>query len=115
MSLDPTTVQMIRQLAAGDWVSGTTLAQRLQISREAVSKRMHKLADLQLHVDKQAGRGYRLSPALQLLDAAQLGAQLSGLLEPDQLVVPPSTESTNLWLTQHPHCLLYTSPSPRDS
>ena len=99
MTPDPTQLNLIRLLAPGEWVSGTTISTQLQLSREAISKRMRKLAELDLQIEKLSGRGYRLNPPLELLDPQQLGNGLGGELP---VTVLPTTESTNAWLRQCP-------------
>lgn len=98
MKPDHTTIKLLQQLASGQWVSGTELAQQLSLSREAVSKRMRKLSDWQLAVEKQAGRGYRLEQPLELLDQQSLGAALKDLIPADNVAVLASVDSTNGWL-----------------
>lgn len=98
ISQDSKALPLLQCLASGQWVSGTQLAQHLGVSREAVSQRVRKLAELGLAVDKQAGRGYRLSPALDLLDATALAQALQPQLPAGELAVLLSTVSTNHWL-----------------
>jgi BirA family biotin operon repressor/biotin-[acetyl-CoA-carboxylase] ligase len=46
--------------AAGDWISGPALAERLEVSRTAVWKAVRKLEGLGYRVESDAARGYRL-------------------------------------------------------
>ncbi len=106
MNLDPATLQLIECLAPGDWVSGTALAVQLGVSREAISRRMQKLEGLQLQVEKQAGRGYRLDHALELLDAAEIAKGLAPTLQAHQLAILREVDSTNRWLAEQSEVVL---------
>lgn len=84
-------------LAGGGWVSGAQLAAAAGISREALSKRVQKLAaEWQLEVESGPGRGYRLTHPLQRLVATTLRALLPTLWQ-DMLKVDvvPRIDSTN--------------------
>lgn len=93
-SLDTTQQELIAALSTGEWISGSTLAQRLALSREAVSKRVQKLAGLGLRIEAQSGRGYKLEAPLDLLDARGIAGQL---IQPCPVTVLPSVDSTNRW------------------
>lgn len=105
-ALDPTQLLLIRELASGERVSGAQLAAVAGISREAISKRIQRLADFGLTVDSQAGLGYQLSPALDLLDPRWLQRQLTPRCA---VTVLPTVDSTNAWLSEQaqvPHLCL---------
>ncbi|MGJ8669478.1 MAG: biotin--[acetyl-CoA-carboxylase] ligase [Oceanococcus sp.] len=106
MTIDQTSLELIRCLTEAEWISGTQLAHHLGVSREAVSKRMRKLDELQLVVEKQAGRGYRLQQTVELLKHSELAKALDAWLAADCLTVLSSTASTNRWLTEHPEIRL---------
>ena len=83
-SLDPQQQHaLVAALADGQWHRGETLAERFGIGRAALSKRVEQLADWGLGVQSQAGVGYRLASALELLDETCIraagGELLSGL------------------------------------
>ena len=83
-SLDPQQQHaLVAALADGQWHRGESLAERFGIGRAALSKRVEQLADWGLSVQSQAGVGYRLATALELLDEARIreagGEALSGL------------------------------------
>jgi len=61
--------QLIRLLADGEFHSGEALGETLGVSRMAVSKQIKVLETIGLDVFKVTGKGYKLSSALQLLDA----------------------------------------------
>lgn len=94
-ALDATQLALIDALAGGDQVSGAQLAERLSLSREAISKRIARLAEFGLEIRSSAGHGYQLSQPLERLDAAALQAALSGHCA---VSVLPTTASTNAWL-----------------
>ncbi len=90
--LDDIQLALIRRLALGDWVSGTALAEQLGLSREAISRRVRRLADFGLAPERRSGRGYRLEQPLELLDAGRIAA---GLVRPMPVQVLGTTDSTN--------------------
>lgn len=68
--------ELIRILADGAPHTGPELAAALEITRSAVWKQVHRLADLGLVVAPRTGRGYRLAQPLELLDRAAILAAL---------------------------------------
>lgn len=85
---------LLDALADGQWHSGETLAARFGISRAALSKRVERLRDWQLDVESRQGLGYRLSAAIERLDAQALQAAVPAL----PLTVNAIVESTNTLL-----------------
>lgn len=73
---------LVAALADGRAHSGSALAQRFGVTRAAVWKRLDELRDAGLPIQAEAGRGYRLVPALELLDAQAIAAALPPLLQP---------------------------------
>lgn len=69
-------------------MSGEALAARMGISRSAVHKRIESLRDAGIDVDAQAGRGYALRHACELLDADTI----RGLLSPMANALLPALE-----------------------
>ncbi|HEX7112780.1 MAG TPA: biotin--[acetyl-CoA-carboxylase] ligase [Mizugakiibacter sp.] len=67
---------LVALLAAGEPVSGAALAARLGVTRAAVWKQVEALRARGLPVEAQAGRGYALPHAVELLDAAAIRAAL---------------------------------------
>lgn len=90
--LDDIQIALIRRLAPGDWVSGAALAEQLGLSREAISRRVRRLDDLGLVLQRRSGRGYRLDQPLELLDAGRIAAGLNTAL---RVQVLGTTDSTN--------------------
>jgi BirA family biotin operon repressor/biotin-[acetyl-CoA-carboxylase] ligase len=62
--------QLIEALADGRFHSGEELATRAGVTRGAVWKRVARLAELGIDVERVPGRGYRIAGGLELLDAA---------------------------------------------
>lgn len=85
-------LSLIRHLADGRFHSGAELGEALGISRAAIWKRVHRLADLELVVESVRGKGYRLARPLDLLDPAALAQAFRGRAE---VVFKPVTASTN--------------------
>lgn len=84
-------------LADGAFHSGEELGAAMGVSRAAVWKQLQKLEELQLTLESQKGRGYRIEGGLDLLS---LEAIRSALPEQsrhivDRLTILPQTESTN--------------------
>ena len=92
---------LIRVLADGEVHSGSALAGKLGVSRSAIWKQIHRLADLGLDVQASGGRGYRLAGALELLDRELIARHLDEETRAtcEQLEVMSVTASTNASLT----------------
>lgn len=69
--------RLLGLLADGLMHSGNELAGQLSVSRAAISKQVQQLEAMGLVVAKQAGRGYQLAQALELLDSAAISAALA--------------------------------------
>ncbi|HEX2796178.1 MAG TPA: biotin--[acetyl-CoA-carboxylase] ligase [Immundisolibacter sp.] len=93
-----TSLALLRLLADGGWHSGVELAQQLGLSRAAVWKQVQGLSRWGVAVHTQRAHGYRLSPALDLLDSLRLRLALTGIVAPDELEVFDSLPSTNAHL-----------------
>jgi len=65
-------MELIGILADGELHSGADIARRMQCSRTAVWKRLQQLRSVDLEIDAQPGRGYRLSRPIDLLDRQTL-------------------------------------------
>ncbi len=68
--------QILRDLAAGDTVSGAEVAERLGLTRAAIWKQVQRLRALGLPVHARGSSGYQLEWPLQLLDAAAIRAAM---------------------------------------
>lgn len=95
-----TSLALLRLLADGGWHSGVELARHLCLSRAAVWKQIQGLSRWGVVVHTQRPHGYRLSPALDLLDARQLHRALAGIVAPDELELFDSLPSTNAHLIE---------------
>jgi BirA family biotin operon repressor/biotin-[acetyl-CoA-carboxylase] ligase len=71
-------LELVRLLADGCEHSGEALATTLAVSRAAVWKQVRQLVSWGLEVDAMAGRGYRLTAPIDLLDERALLANLPG-------------------------------------
>jgi BirA family transcriptional regulator, biotin operon repressor / biotin---[acetyl-CoA-carboxylase] ligase len=69
---------LLELLADGEFRSGERLAGQLGISRAAVWKRMGKLAERGVGIERVSGRGYRVPGGMELLDGARILAGMSG-------------------------------------
>jgi BirA family biotin operon repressor/biotin-[acetyl-CoA-carboxylase] ligase len=93
---------LIRLLADGQFHSGEALGAQLGITRAAVWKRLQSLAQLDLPIESQRARGYRITGGLQLLDEERILAGLSteaGALV-HRLYCFDEIDSTNRFLLQ---------------
>lgn len=68
-------LQLLAQLADGQWHSGERLAQQAGLTRAGLARRIAKLAEWGLRPEARHGLGYRLPAPLELLDARQLHTQ----------------------------------------
>lgn len=90
--------QLLTILADGDFHSGEELGQALGVSRAAVWKQLQKLEELNLDVEAQKGRGYRLVGGLDLLRRERIASHASAALQPAiaQMDIFDVLDSTNL-------------------
>ncbi|MDF1759295.1 MAG: biotin--[acetyl-CoA-carboxylase] ligase [Coxiellaceae bacterium] len=70
-------LQLVKLLSDGALYDGTTLGDKLGITRSAVWKVIKKLAGFGVEIESIKGKGYRLSQPLVLLDEAALNRQLA--------------------------------------
>lgn len=56
----------------GDYVSGEEIAQKLNVSRQAVWKAVVKLQEMGYHIDKTTNRGYLLHASFDMIDVERL-------------------------------------------
>lgn len=71
---------MLAALSAERAVSGSELARHLGVTRAAVWKQIESLRQLGAPIEASAGRGYRLTWPVEMLDAAAIRAQLDPVL-----------------------------------
>ncbi|MEW6332037.1 MAG: bifunctional biotin--[acetyl-CoA-carboxylase] ligase/biotin operon repressor BirA [Pseudomonadota bacterium] len=97
-----TRAEILKLLSDGGFHSGTDLGKKLGITRAAVCKNVHQLAQAGLEVHRVTGRGYKLDTPLTLLDRAQilkwLGAAAADVR--DRLHVLDEVDSTNRYLAE---------------
>ena len=131
---------LLRLLSDARFHSGADLARELGAAPAAVRLALRELEDLGLELARVRGRGYRLAEAYDYLDAAAVRAQLGAHARHFRLELLDACASTNTLLLERArggatsgsviacelqsagrgrrgnswHCLLYTSPSPRD-
>lgn len=71
------TPALVAALADGHFHTGEELGQHFGVSKAAIWKAIKKLSELNLDVHSVRGKGYRLSEGLNLLNEAQILAQLA--------------------------------------
>ena len=96
--------QLLHLLADGQFHSGTSLGQHLNMTRAAVWKQLKGLEALGVKLHRVRGKGYRVAGGLDLLDVEAIQRQLPSLNTPFDVQLHMSLESTNqtlLHLQQH--------------
>lgn len=98
-----TRAEILRLLSDGAFHSGTDLGKKLGITRAAVCKNVHHLAQSGLEVHRVTGRGYKLDMPLTLLDRSRLLKLLGSSAAEirDRLHVLDEVDSTNRYLAEH--------------
>lgn len=88
---------LVDALAPGGWQSGEKLAAAAGVTRAALAKRIARLREWGLEIHAEAGRGYRLDPPLERLDAGRIDALLPQAARERlrALAVLAQTDSTN--------------------
>jgi BirA family biotin operon repressor/biotin-[acetyl-CoA-carboxylase] ligase len=95
MAERPKCAEVLAVLGDGEFHSGSELAERLQISRNAIWKHINRLRDYGAEPEAVTGKGYRLQPAVALLDEELLCTQLSARRDMRRLDVVWEIDSTN--------------------
>ena len=96
----PLTFALLRLLVDGEFHSGTTLAQRLGISRTSVSNALRGMEGYGLALYSVRGRGYCLSNPPQWLKAASIDRALGELARQFKIEILDSASSSNTLLLQ---------------
>ena len=98
-----TRAEILRLMSDGAFHSGTDLGKKLGITRAAVCKNVHHLAQSGLEVHRVTGRGYKLDTPLTLLDRSRLLKLLgkSATQIRDRLHLLDEVDSTNRYLSEH--------------
>lgn len=68
---------IVRELASGQFYSGSDLGSKLGVSRAAISKHVKFLQSLGLEIFSVTGKGYRLDKPLEVLDVGQITQKMS--------------------------------------
>ena len=74
--------QLLHLLADGQFHSGTSLGQHLNMTRAAVWKQLKGLEALGVKLHRVRGKGYRVAGGLDLLDVEAIQRQLPSLNTP---------------------------------
>lgn len=95
-----TRAEILKLLSDGAFHSGTDLGKKLGITRAAVCKNVHQIAQSGLDIHRVTGRGYKLEAPLTLLDRARLLKLLGNKAVEirDRLHVVDKVDSTNRYL-----------------
>lgn len=97
----PELTALLHALADGEWHSGERLAEQAGCSRAGLAKRVARLRErFMLDIEAQAGRGYRLTTPIDLLDEAAIGAGIVARI--GRVSVLQTVDSTNRWLLDTP-------------
>ncbi len=88
-------VAALLQEASGRYISGQTLAKKLQVSRNAVWKAIQALQEEGVPITSRQKSGYRMDAEADLLTKSQIKAFLRGVSLGNPLYVLPETDSTN--------------------
>ncbi len=97
-----TRANILKLLSDGAFHSGTDLGEKLGITRAAVCKNVHQLAQSGLEVHRVTGRGYKLDTPLTLLDRPRLLKLLGGAAAKirDRVHILDEVDSTNRYLAE---------------
>jgi BirA family biotin operon repressor/biotin-[acetyl-CoA-carboxylase] ligase len=95
---------LIRVVADGEFHSGSALARTLGVSRSAIWKQIHRLAEFGLDVETVRGRGYRLVRPIELLDHQRIMGRLDAETNAacEALEVTSVAGSTSAMLIEQP-------------
>jgi len=90
---------LLELIADGAFYSGEDLGERLGVSRSAIWKGLKRLGELGLEVEAVVGRGYRLTPPLELLSADRIQASWGAASKiVTRLEILNEIDSTNRYL-----------------
>ncbi|MCC6917419.1 biotin--[acetyl-CoA-carboxylase] ligase [Nitrosomonas sp.] len=98
--MKPLTFAILRMLSDGNFHSGTTLGQALNVSRASISGALQDLGNYGLTIHKIPGRGYHWLNPVQWLDSAQIYRHLADHADSVQIEIADIVESTNSLLLQ---------------
>jgi BirA family biotin operon repressor/biotin-[acetyl-CoA-carboxylase] ligase len=89
------TFPVLRLLSDGDFHSGQTLGKQLGVSRAAVWNAIREAQALGVEIHSVHGKGYRLSSAIDFLDADRINHALNSAAQNFSLELLETTTSTN--------------------
>lgn len=93
--LNANLVKVVNILNGGEFHDGTTMGEKLQMTRSAVWKTIKKLESYQIKLDSVKGKGYALLEPLVLLDIRKIKKNIA---HPVDINVFESVDSTNEYL-----------------
>lgn len=93
--MTPRTWQLLRLLADGEFHSGVALGRQLGVSRATVFSALSSVTEFGVQLQRIRGRGYRLLPAWQPLEADQVNAALTENAACFQLEILQQATSSN--------------------
>ena len=74
--LSPSLIQIVNLLNEGEYQTGNTLGQTLELTRAAIWKAIQKLENYGIKIDSVKGKGYALQEPLSLLDSEKIREKL---------------------------------------
>ena len=90
--------QLIQLLSTGQFVSGQDIADKLGVTRAAISNQIKSLGDMGLDIFKVRGKGYQLAKPIVLLDKSVIQQHLKTLALDNAVEVHSLIDSTNDYL-----------------
>jgi BirA family biotin operon repressor/biotin-[acetyl-CoA-carboxylase] ligase len=100
-NLNANLVELVQILHDGEFHDGSSIGNKLNISRASVWKLIKKLEQYQIPITSTKGKGYKLETPLLLLDQKKIQSQLQH--KSAKVHVLEKTESTNDYLKKFTH------------
>ena len=94
----PLAFRLLPELSHERFTSGAKLAEKLGVSRSAISEALHEAGEAGVRIFSLTRRGYRLAEPLELLDIDRIRTELGAALRRVDVDVVSSIESTNTTL-----------------
>ncbi len=91
----PLAFRLLPELSHERFTSGARLAEKLGVSRSAISEALHEAGEAGVQIFSLTRRGYRLAEPLELLDVERIRGELGAALRRVDVEVVASIESTN--------------------
>lgn len=89
---------LINALASGNFISGQEFANKLKVSRTAISKNIAALEEFGFDIYKVSGKGYRLDKPISLLNESKIKSKLLTNIDGLHIDVHNFIDSTNSYL-----------------